>query len=128
MTTVPDSLAYTPDHEWVSPPDPGPGAVVTVGITESATTQLGDLVFLQLPEAGASITAGTPCGEVESTKSVADVFAPVTGTVTEINTAAVQDPAIVNADPYGSGWLFRVEVSRAPELLDAQAYRALIDG
>ncbi|MGF1661035.1 MAG: glycine cleavage system protein GcvH [Kineosporiaceae bacterium] len=125
MSDVPETLSYTREHEWVSPPDPSPGAVVTVGITASAAGQLGELVFVELPEAGAAVTAGQQCGEVESTKSVSELYSPVTGTVTEVNAALADDPAIVNGDPYGAGWLFKVEVSGVGELLDAVAYREL---
>lgn len=126
MTDVPDDRSYTAEHEWVSPAAPGDGATVTVGISAAACEQLGELVFAQLPEVGAALTAGTPCGEVESTKSVSELYSPVTGTVTEVNTAAVDDPAVVNRDPYGEGWLFRAEVSAVGELLDPGAYRSLL--
>jgi glycine cleavage system H protein len=126
VSDVPDTLSYTREHEWVSPPDPLPGSVVTVGITASAAGQLGELVFVELPEVGAVVAAGETCGEVESTKSVSEVYSPVTGTVTEVNGALADDPAIVNGDPYGAGWLFKVEVGEVGELLDAAAYRALV--
>lgn len=125
MSDVPDTLSYTREHEWVSPPDPTPGSVVTVGITASAAGQLGELVFVELPEVGAAVTAGQQCGEVESTKSVSELYSPVTGTVTEVNAALADDPAMVNGDPYGAGWLFKVEVGAVGELLDAAAYREL---
>jgi glycine cleavage system H protein len=128
VTDVPEALSYTREHEWVSPPDPTPGVVVTVGITASAAEQLGELVFVELPEVGALVTAGQTCGEVESTKSVSEIYSPVTGTVTEVNAALADDPAVVNGDPYGAGWLFKVEVGEVGELLDAAAYRELVAG
>ena len=126
MSDVPDTLSYTREHEWVSPPDPSPGSVATVGITASAAGQLGELVFVELPEVGAVVAAGQACGEVESTKSVSEIYSPVTGRVTEVNAALADDPAVVSGDPYGAGWLFRVAVAEVGELLDAAAYRALV--
>jgi glycine cleavage system H protein len=126
VTDVPDDLSYTAEHEWLSPASPAPGATVTVGISAAACAQLGELVFAELPEVGAALTAGSPCGEVESTKSVSELYSPVTGTVTEVNPAVAEDPAVVNRDPYGEGWLFRAEVSGVGDLLDAEAYRGLI--
>lgn len=128
MTAVPDDRSYTAEHEWLLPPAPGAGEVATIGITESAATQLGDLVFVDPPAVGTDVTAGAVCGEVESTKSVSELYSPVTGTVVEVNQAAVDDPAVVNADPYGSGWLFRVEVSATGALISADEYRALTAG
>ncbi len=121
MSEIPEHLQYTAEHEWVATA----GDVATVGITAAAATQLGDLVFIQLPEIGARVTAGQVCGEVESTKSVSDLYSPVTGSVAEINEVAVSDPAVVNADPYGDGWLIRVTVEEAGSLLSAAEYRAL---
>lgn len=123
MSTVPSELQYTAEHEWVAPGDP-----VTVGITEHAAQALGDVVYLELPEVGAEVTAGQVCGEIESTKSVSELFAPVTGTVVEVNAAAVATPELVNAEPYGAGWLIKVAVSEPVELLDADAYQALVGG
>jgi glycine cleavage system H protein len=125
MTAVPEDLSYTAEHEWLSPAMPGAGVVATVGITESAATQLGDLVFVDPPAVGTAVTAGSVCGEVESTKSVSELYSPVSGTVVEINQGAVDDPAVVNSDPYGAGWLFKVEVSDTGALLTADEYRAL---
>ncbi|MCV7417466.1 glycine cleavage system protein GcvH [Mycolicibacterium litorale] len=122
-TELPVDRLYSADHEWVTltsaevPVDP-----VRVGITRVAAEALGDLVFLDLPEVGAEVTAGAACGEVESTKSVSDLVAPVTGTITEINTAAVEDPGLVSADPYGAGWLFTVDVTAVGPLLTAAEY------
>ena len=125
MTTTPEDLKYTAEHEWVR----GAGPVVRVGITDFAQDSLGDIVFVTLPEAGAKIEAGTPCGELESTKSVSDLYAPVSGTVTEVNTALDANPDLVNTDPYGEGWIFEVELSdgaSVDELLDVAGYRTEI--
>jgi glycine cleavage system H protein len=115
---------YSDDHEWVAvtsltelPTEP-----VRIGISRLAADNLGDLVFLDLPQAGTSVTAGTVCGEVESTKTVSELFAPVTGTVTEINAEAVDDPAVVTSDPYGVGWLFAVDMTAVGPLLTADEY------
>ena len=121
---LPTDRSYTTDHEWI---DIEPGALssegpVRVGITSVAVDALGDLVFVQLPEIGDTITAGTVCGEVESTKTVSDLIAPATGQVTEVNTAAVDDPAVIGADPYGQGWLFAVQATALGPLLTATEY------
>jgi glycine cleavage system H protein len=124
---VPEQLRYTAEHEWVAA---GDGGQVRVGITHYAQDALGDIVFLQLPETGAQFAAGEPVGEVESTKSVSEIYAPVAGTVTAVNQAAVDSPEVVNADPYGEGWLLELAPSD-PEplqgLLDAAGYRKLTD-
>jgi glycine cleavage system H protein len=123
MSTVPDHLSYTAEHEWVSVSD----GIARVGITEYAAEQLGDIVYVQLPEAGAAVTGGEACGELESTKSVSDLFAPVTGEVVDVNQAVADDPAVVNNDPFGEGWLFTVRLDGpADELLDSDEYTALI--
>ena len=131
----PPSLRYTPEHEWVRPADgaaPADGAVVRVGITSFAQDALGDIVFVQLPEPGTAVTAGETCGEVESTKSVSDVYAPVTGTVVARNEALDGSPELINSDPYGEGWLLEMSVDGGDEalsggaLLDAAAYQALL--
>jgi glycine cleavage system H protein len=123
--TIPEHLQYTTDHEWVSITD----AVATVGITAYAAEALGDVVYVGLPEVGDTVTAGASCGEIESTKSVSDLFAPVSGTVLDVNTALLDDTSIVNTDPYGAGWLFRVTIGAAPgDLLDAAAYTAQVEG
>ena len=127
MSSIPAELSYTKEHEWVAGLDDGP--TVTVGITAYAADALGDVVFVQLPEVGSIITAGDPVGEVESTKSVSDVYAPVGGEVVETNQAVVDDPSLINSDPYGEGWLFRVRVEDEPEnLLTAEEYAALTSG
>ena len=104
--SVPADLRYTPEHEWVSVE----GTTVSVGITEYAAQQLGDVVFLELPAAGANVAAGEPCGEVESVKSVSDLYSPVDGVVIEVNGELEDDPSLVNAEPYTAGWMFRVRV------------------
>lgn len=127
MTATPEDLKYTSEHEWVR----GTGPAVEVGITDFAQDSLGDIVFVTLPEVGAAITAGTPCGELESTKSVSDLYAPVNGTVTEVNSALDANPELVNSDPYGEGWIFKVELAAGQGvdgLLDAAGYQAAIQG
>ncbi len=123
MATFPANLRYTAEHEWVDDSIP-----TTIGITDTATEALGDIVYLELPSVGEAIVAGAVIGEVESTKSVSELFSPVSGTVIEVNRAAIDDPAIVNADPYGDGWLMKVQVTEEGELLDAEAYEALSQG
>ncbi len=120
MATFPTDLRYSADHEWVDDSVPA-----TVGITDTATEALGDIVYLELPSVGDVIEAGSVIGEVESTKSVSELFAPVSGTVVEVNRQAIDDPSVVNADPYGDGWLLKVQVSGEGELMDAEAYEVL---
>jgi len=120
VANLPADLKYTAEHEWLRE-----GSPATVGITDVAAQALGDIVYLELPEVGAAVAAGAVVGEIESTKSVSELFSPVSGTVAEVNTAAVDDPSLVNADPYGDGWLFRIEVTGTGDLLDADAYAAL---
>jgi glycine cleavage system H protein len=122
--SIPSDLRYTAEHEWLSLA----GDIATVGITDFAARALGDIVYLQAPAVGTSVTAGEACGEVESTKSVSDLYAPATGEITEVNAAVVEDPALVNSDPFGAGWLFRLRVTELPALLDAAAYGALSAG
>ncbi|UJW35852.1 glycine cleavage system protein GcvH [Saccharothrix sp. AJ9571] len=119
--TIPQELRYTAEHEWIREED----GVSTVGITAFAAESLGDVVYVQLPEVGSTLTAGSPCGEIESTKSVSELFAPATGEVVEINGAVAEEPELINSDPYGKGWLFRVRAAELPELLDADRYREL---
>jgi glycine cleavage system H protein len=116
----PANLKYTKDHEWIDLA----GDRGRVGITEYAQQQLGDVVYLELPEVGATIEAGAVVGEIESTKSVSELYSPVSGTIAEVNTEAVDNPEIVNQDPYGKGWLFKVEVTGTGELLTAAEYAA----
>lgn len=117
MSTIPSHLRYSAEHEWVDESSP-----VRIGLSAIAVDALGDVVYLDLPEAGSTVTAGEVCGEVESTKSVSELFAPVSGTVAEVNTAVVDEPGLVNSDPYGDGWLFTVEVTAEGELLTAEQY------
>ncbi|MGW3562326.1 glycine cleavage system protein GcvH [Streptomyces sp. NPDC000941] len=122
----PQQLRYSKEHEWLSAA--GEDGVSTVGITEFAANSLGDVVFVQLPEVGTAVTAGETCGELESTKSVSDLYAPVTGEVTEINEDVVNDPALVNSAPFEGGWLFKVRVTGEPdELLSADEYTAFTE-
>jgi glycine cleavage system H protein len=122
MSDIPAHLHYTKDHEWIS----RDGEVVTVGITQYAADALGDVVFVDQPKVGSTAQLGAIVGEVESTKSVGEIFAPASGEVTEVNHAVVDDPSLINRDPYGEGWLFRLKASDLPEMLDAAAYGALI--
>jgi glycine cleavage system H protein len=117
MSTIPSHLRYSAEHEWVDESSP-----VKVGLSAVAVDALGDVVYLDLPETGSTVTAGEVCGEVESTKSVSELFAPVSGTVVEVNAAVVDEPGLVNSDPYGDGWLFTVEVTDEGELLTAEQY------
>jgi glycine cleavage system H protein len=127
---TPDDLRYTAEHEWVTPKAAGAPAGVRVGITHFAQDSLGDIVFVQLPEPGTEVTAGEPVGEVESTKSVSEIYAPVSGRVVARNDALERDPAKINEDPYGAGWLLEIEPAdpaAVDGLLDAAAYRALTE-
>ncbi|HQU25416.1 MAG TPA: glycine cleavage system protein GcvH [Acidimicrobiales bacterium] len=121
---IPGDLRYSNDHEWARKE----GEVVRVGITDYAQDALGDVVFVDLPEVGDAVGVGGTLGEVESTKSVSEVYAPVSGTVRAVNEALRQSPELVNADPYGEGWLCEIEVASSAEydgLLDAAGYEAL---
>jgi glycine cleavage system H protein len=127
MSDVPDELRYTADHEWVRREDDGR---VRIGITDYAQDALGDVVFVQLPEPGSQVEAGASFSEVESTKSVSDVYAPLAGVVVEVNTELADAPQRLNEDPYGEGWICVVEPADAAAfdgLLDAAAYRSLIE-
>lgn len=117
MTDFPAHLQYTVEHEWIDAGEPA-----TIGITATAVAALGDIVYLELPEVGAEVAAGAVIGEVESTKSVSELFSPVTGTVVEVNQSAVDEPSVVNQDPYGAGWLVKVDVLSTGELLSAEQY------
>ncbi|MDA5145789.1 glycine cleavage system protein GcvH [Streptomyces sp. AD681] len=118
----PQQLRYSKEHEWLSGAEDG---VSTVGITEHAANALGDVVFVQLPEVGDSVTAGETCGELESTKSVSDLYSPVSGEIAEVNEDVVNDPSLVNSAPFEGGWLFRVKVTDEPaDLLSADEYTA----
>jgi glycine cleavage system H protein len=123
----PQHLRYSKEHEWLSPADED--GVATVGITEFAANALGDVVYAQLPDVGSTVTAGETCGELESTKSVSDLYSPVTGEVTEINQDVVDDPSLVNSAPFEGGWLFKVRVAEEPaDLLTADEYAAQNEG
>ncbi|MBX9471376.1 glycine cleavage system protein GcvH [Microcella sp.] len=122
--SVPNDLQYTAEHEWVRLD----GDIATVGITQYAADALGDVVYVDLPKVGAAMTAGAIVGEVESTKSVGELYAPLDGEVVEANDAVASAPETINADPYGDGWLVKVRVSGTPALLSADEYRALIGG
>jgi glycine cleavage system H protein len=127
MSNIPADLKYSKSHEWVR--DEGDGTVV-VGITDHAQEQLGDLVFVEPPEAGDTVTAGEACAVVESVKAASDIYAPVSGEVVEGNQALGDSPEAINEDPYGEGWIMRIRLSDASELdglLDADAYRASLD-
>ncbi|MGI8493508.1 MAG: glycine cleavage system protein GcvH [Acidimicrobiales bacterium] len=124
---VPGDLRYTSDHEWARLE----GGKVRIGITDYAQDALGDVVFVQLPEPGSRVAAGEPFGEVESTKSVSDIYAPVSGTIVEVNTELAETPEKLNEDPYGEGWLCVMEPAEASNLdalLDADGYSKLIEG
>ncbi|WP_250297684.1 glycine cleavage system protein GcvH [Streptomyces sp. A 4/2] len=122
----PQQLRYSKEHEWLSVAEEG---VSTVGITEFAANALGDVVYAQLPEAGSTVTAGETCGELESTKSVSDLYAPVTGEITAVNQDVIDDPSLVNTAPYEGGWLFKVRVTGEPDdLLSADEYDAFSAG
>lgn len=124
MSEVPEGLQFTEQHEWIATADDG---VVRFGITDYAQDSLGDIVYVDLPKVGQAVTAGQPCGEVESTKSVSEIYSPVSGEVTAVNTALADAPDTVNSQPYGDGWMVEVRVAGDAEAtLDAAAYRALI--
>ncbi|AMB59019.1 glycine cleavage system protein GcvH [Microterricola viridarii] len=118
----PTTLQYTADHEWLLVD----GNTAVVGITAYAADQLGDVVFVDLPDSGDEITAGSVVGEIESTKSVGELIIPVDGTVTEINQALVDAPELINSDPFGEGWLIKISFAELPTLLSYDEYSALI--
>ncbi|MEW1840102.1 glycine cleavage system protein GcvH [Nonomuraea angiospora] len=127
MSNIPDELSYTKEHEWVAGLDDG--LTVTIGVTAFAAESLGDVVFVQLPDVGSTVEPGDSIGEVESTKSVNEIYTPVGGEVVEVNQAVVDDPSLVNSDPYGDGWMFRVRVEGdAEDVLTAEEYKALTSG
>jgi glycine cleavage system H protein len=124
---IPEDLRYSTDHEWVRVD----GGEVRVGITDYAQDALGDVVFVELPEVGTTVKRGDSCSEVESTKSVSEIYAPVSGTVAQVNTELGDNPERLNDDPYGDGWICTISLADAAELdelLDAEGYRALIEG
>lgn len=119
MADFPENLKYTTEHEWLDGSTPA-----VIGVTDVAAEALGDVVYLELPEVGTEVQAGAVVGEIESTKSVSELYSPVSGTITEVNTEAVDNPEVVNQDPYGKGWLFKVEVTSAGEVMTAAEYAA----
>ena len=124
---IPQDLRYSREHEWVRLN----GSVARIGITDFAQDSLGDVVFVQLPDVGLDAVAGASVSEIESTKSVSDVYVPVTGVIRAVNDALSEQPELVNQDPYGEGWMFEIEMSDPSEveaMLDAAAYRALTEG
>ena len=122
--SVPTNLTYTAEHEWLDLQ----GGTAIVGVTSFAADALGDVVYVELPTVGAKVTRGESCGEIESTKSVSDLYAPADGEVVEVNQAVADDPGLLNTDPFGKGWLFRLAITGSPELLDAAAYVSLTGG
>ena len=124
---IPDELKYSKDHEWIRLS----GSIARVGITDYAQDALGDVVFVQLPESGKEVLAGQSCSEVESTKSVSDIYVPVSGLISNVNTQLSDSPNLINSDHYGDGWIMEIEVSdlySVADLLDAAAYRMFIEG
>lgn len=127
MSNFPEDLKYTESHEWVSVEADGS---VRIGISDHAQESLGDLVFVELPEVGDSVDQGDACAVVESVKAASDIYSPITGEVLAVNEALEDDPGLVNADPYGDGWLFQVSLDDSGELenlLDAEAYEASLE-
>lgn len=123
MSLIPDSLKYTKEHEWVSESSP---TLIRMGITDFAQGALGDIVYVQLPKVGEIVVADKVCGEVESTKSVSEIFSPVSGTIVAVNDGLNQAPELLNSDPYGQGWLAEIEVTDTPTaLLTAEQYRQI---
>ncbi len=124
---TPDDLRYSSDHEWAR----RDGNVIRIGITDYAQDALGDVVYLEAPEVGAAVAGNDKISEVESTKSVSDIYAPVAGTIVEVNNAVVENPQLLNEDPYGEGWICAIELADGADfeaLLDATGYLALIEG
>lgn len=124
MSNIPQKLYYTRTHEWVKQEDD----VLTVGITDHAQTMLGDLVYVELPEVEMAFDGGQECAVVESVKAAADIFCPITGEIVEVNEAVIENPQLINQDPYGRGWLFRVKPAEKdrPPLLDAKDYSKVV--
>jgi len=126
MASIPEDLRYTSDHEWARHDD----SVITVGITDHAQAQLGDVVYVELPEPGEEVTAGEPFGSVESTKAVSELFAPLSGKIAEINDGLSDTPEVVNDDPYGEGWMIRITPDDDTDwdgLMDSEAYAAHVE-
>ena len=123
MSSIPAELKYTKDHEWVKEDD---AKTYTIGITDYAQGALGDIVYIQLPKVGDQVKAGSVCGEVESTKSVSEIYSPLTGKVVAINSDLDKAPEVMNSDPYGAGWIAKIEISESPsELLSSVEYETL---
>jgi glycine cleavage system H protein len=123
MSLIPDNLKYTKDHEWALVE----AGTATVGVTDHAQRELGDIVFVELPKVGATVKAGESFGTIEAVKTVAELYAPVSGTVEAVNTDLGSDAGVINTDPYGKGWIVKIKVAGATtELMDASAYKALI--
>jgi glycine cleavage system H protein len=125
--SIPDQLRYSADHEWLSVD----GNRIRMGITDYAQDALGDVVYVQVPTVGAAVIAGDTMSEVESTKSVSDIYAPVSGTIVAVNEALADQPEVINSDPYGAGWICEIELADAGQLsglLDADGYRSLVEG
>jgi len=123
---VPEELKYTKEHEWLKAEE----GVVTIGITDYAQSELGDIVFVELPQVGDAVSQGEPFGTIEAVKTVADLFSPVSGEVSELNPKIEEDPAVMNKDPYGEGWMMKIKMSdasQADSLLSPTDYRALIE-
>ncbi|MDT4939538.1 MAG: glycine cleavage system protein [Pseudonocardiales bacterium] len=128
MSEVPDDLKYTAEHEWARVSSDGTKTTARIGITDYAQAALGDVVYVSLPQVGSNVDAGAAFGEIESTKSVSDLFAPMSGTVAARNDALDQQPELINSDPYGEGWIVEIEVAdpaSLESLLDAAAYGTL---
>lgn len=124
MSLIPENLMYTKDHEWALVE----GGIATVGLTDHAQRELGDIVFVELPKIGAKVKAGESFGAIEAVKSVAEVYAPVAGVVTEVNSSLAGDAGVINQDPYGKGWILKVKMDKSAdnELMDAAAYKQLV--
>ncbi len=126
MANIPEDLRYSEEHEWLRPA----GDQVTIGITDHAQNQMGDIVFIELPEVGDEITRGEAFGTVESTKAVSELFAPISGRIVEINDTLVDAPEAINEDPYGDGWMVRIEptdLSDLDEMMTSEAYQELVE-
>jgi len=131
MSSIPDELRYSSDHEWIAVEASPEGRRVRIGITDFAQDALGDVVYVQIPTVGSSVAAGDTMSEVESTKSVSDIYAPVSGTIVAVNDALADAPEALNSDPYGDGWICEIEMSDPSQLealLDAAGYRSLTAG
>ncbi len=123
MSSVPEKLSYTKDHEWAEIQD----NIATIGITDHAQSELGDIVFVELPKVGASLNASQSFGTIEAVKTVAELYSPVSGKVVEVNTSLADDAGIINKDPYAAGWIVKIEMAKSDQkLMDASEYKALI--